>query len=65
MPEVNASFEQLLHCDRGQWASLLSCIRAGFAFPGLNPLARELKSQFAVLSSKFTVRTLIEQARQL
>ena len=27
MPEVNTRFEQLLHCDRGQEASFLDCIR--------------------------------------
>jgi hypothetical protein len=53
---VNSSFEQLLHCDRGQWASFVDCIRAGFAFPGLNPLMREIGNascKFQVVSFQF------------
>jgi hypothetical protein len=44
MPEVNSSFEQLLHCDRGQWASFVSCIRVDDASARIEPaLGGELK----------------------
>jgi hypothetical protein len=33
MPEVDARFEQLLHSDRGQTASLLDCIPGGGTGP--------------------------------
>ena len=43
MPEVNASFEQLLHGDCGQTTSFVDCIRATVEpWPGLNPLIATL-----------------------
>ncbi len=37
MPEVNTRFEQLLHCDRGQWASFVDCIRVVDASARIEP----------------------------
>jgi hypothetical protein len=37
MPEVNTRFEQLLHCDSGQWPSFVDCIRAGSAATRIEP----------------------------
>jgi hypothetical protein len=37
MPEVNTRFEQLLHCDRGQEASFVDCIRVVDASARIEP----------------------------
>jgi hypothetical protein len=37
MPEVNTSFEQLLHCDRGHWPPFLKCIRVVDASARIDP----------------------------
>jgi hypothetical protein len=50
MPEVNTCFEQLLHCDSGQEASFVDCIRTVIPQPGLNPLSRGFETKQSVAS---------------
>jgi len=53
MPEVNTRFEQLLHCDRGQWASFVDCIRANLRLARIEPaIAGDLKTEPAAYSKQ-------------